>query len=257
MTADHFHKKSLLRNLKVLTSYRNREKIEQNDKSSKTYRVSNRSLYIYTYIYTVIYIYTVANLTCFKNGGGWTPDGSSTGLFLRPFHVTCRLLMADFPSYIFFTRGETVATRTIHHGRRSTGILFTMEDHHPPEPLARVVSFSWSRALIRPKNSSVSAVFVNLHEINEARLLRHRCWCSDAMRMDEIMVVDPCVDRGTVEMDVERDWRSHIVWWTFLNLCVIWSWWFWKKILRMRGWNCPLIFLKKSMMYDSFFKLEM
>lgn len=51
MTADHFHKKPLLCNLKVLTSCRNREKIEQNDKSSKTYRISNRSLYIYTYIY--------------------------------------------------------------------------------------------------------------------------------------------------------------------------------------------------------------
>lgn len=57
MTADHFHKKSLLRNLKVLTSCRNREKIEHNDKSSKTYRVSNRSLYIYTYIYCNIHIY--------------------------------------------------------------------------------------------------------------------------------------------------------------------------------------------------------
>lgn len=255
MTADHFHKKSLLCNLKVLTSYRNREKIEQNDKSSKTYRVSNRSLYIYTYIYTVIYIYTVANLTCFKNGGGRTPDGSSTGLFLRPFHVTCRLLMADFPSYIFFTRGETVATRTIHHGRRSTGILFTMEDHHPPEPLARVVSFSWSRALIRPKNSSVSAVFVNLHEINEARLLRHRCWCSDATRMDGGWSV--CRLRNGWNGRWKRLKIIDIVWWTFLNLCVIWSWWFWKKILRMRGWNCPLIFLKRSMMYDSFFKLEM
>lgn len=149
------------------------------------------------------------NLTCFKNGGDWTPDGSSTGLyFLRPFHVTCRLLMADFPSYIFFTRGETVATRTIHHGRRSTGTLFTMEDHHPPEPLARVVSFSWSLAL-KPKNSPVSAVFVDLHEMNEVLLLWYRCWCSDATRMDghEIMVVGPCVSWG----------RSRIIWWTFLN----------------------------------------
>lgn len=49
MTADHFHKKPFLRNLKVLTSCRNREKIEQNDKSSKTYRVSNKSIYIYVY----------------------------------------------------------------------------------------------------------------------------------------------------------------------------------------------------------------
>lgn len=253
MTADHFHKKSLLRNLKVLTSYRNREKIEQNDKSSKTYRVSNRSLYIYTYIYTVIYIYTVANLTCFKNGGGRTPDGSSTGLFLRPFHVTCRLLMADFPSYIFFTRGETVATRTIHHGRRSTGILFTMEDHHPPEPLARVVSFSWSRALIRPKNSSVSAVFVNLHEINEARLLRHRCWCSDAMRMDGGWSV--CRSRN----GWNGRWKRLKITYCLMNFLE-----FVRNLIVMilekdfvDGWNCPLIFLKRSMMYDSFFKLEM
>lgn len=253
MTADHFHKKSLLRNLKVLTSYRNREKIEQNDKSSKTYRVSNRSLYIYTYIYTVIYIYTVANLTCFKNGGGWTPDGSSTGLFLRPFHVTCRLLMADFPSYIFFTRGETVATRTIHHGRRSTGILFTMEDHHPPEPLARVVSFSWSRALIRPKNSSVSAVFVNLHEINEARLLRHRCWCSDATRMDGGWSV--CRSRN----GWNGRWKRLKITYCLMNFLE-----FVRNLVVMilekdfvDGWNCPLIFLKRSMMYDSFFKLEM
>lgn len=253
MTADHFHKKSLLRNLKVLTSYRNREKIEQNDKSSKTYRVSNRSLYIYTYIYTVIYIYTVANLTCFKNGGGRTPDGSSTGLFLRPFHVTCRLLMADFPSYIFFTRGETVATRTIHHGRRSTGILFTMEDHHPPEPLARVVSFSWSRALIRPKNSSVSAVFVNLHEINEARLLRHRCWCSDATRMDGGWSV--CRSRN----GWNGRWKRLKITYCLMNFLE-----FVRNLVVMilekdfvDGWNCPLIFLKRSMMYDSFFKLEM
>lgn len=253
MTADHFHKKSLLRNLKVLTSYRNREKIEQNDKSSKTYRVSNRSLYIHTYIYTVIYIYTVANLTCFKNGGGRTPDGSSTGLFLRPFHVTCRLLMADFPSYIFFTRGETVATRTIHHGRRSTGILFTMEDHHPPEPLARVVSFSWSRALIRPKNSSVSAVFVNLHEINEARLLRHRCWCSDATRMDGGWSV--CRSRN----GWNGRWKRLKITYCLMNFLE-----FVRNLVVMilekdfvDGWNCPLIFLKRSMMYDSFFKLEM
>lgn len=253
MTADHFHKKSLLRNLKVLTSYRNREKIEQNDKSSKTYRISNRSLYIYTYIYTVIYIYTVANLTCFKNGGGRTPDGSSTGLFLRPFHVTCRLLMADFPSYIFFTRGETVATRTIHHGRRSTGILFTMEDHHPPEPLARVVSFSWSRALIRPKNSSVSAVFVNLHEINEARLLRHRCWCSDATRMDGGWSV--CRSRN----GWNGRWKRLKITYCLMNFLE-----FVRNLVVMilekdfvDGWNCPLIFLKRSMMYDSFFKLEM
>lgn len=252
MTTDHFHKKSLLRNLKVLTSYRNREKIEQNDKSSKTYRVSNRSLYIYTYIYTVIYIYTVANLTCFKNGGGRTPDGSSTGLFLRPFHVTCRLLMADFPSYIFFTR-ETVATRTIHHGRRSTGILFTMEDHHPPEPLARVVSFSWSRALIRPKNSSVSAVFVNLHEINEARLLRHRCWCSDATRMDGGWSV--CRSRN----GWNGRWKRLKITYCLMNFLE-----FVRNLVVMilekdfvDGWNCPLIFLKRSMMYDSFFKLEM
>lgn len=253
MTADHFHKKSFLRNLKVLTSYRNREKIEQNDKSSKTYRVSNRSLYIYTYIYTVIYIYTVANLTCFKNGGGRTPDGSSTGLFLRPFHVTCRLLMADFPSYIFFTRGETVATRTIHHGRRSTEILFTMEDHHPPEPLARVVSFSWSRALIRPKNSSVSAVFVNLHEINEARLLRHRCWCSDATRMDGGWSV--CRSRN----GWNGRWKRLKITYCLMNFLE-----FVRNLVVMilekdfvDGWNCPLIFLKRSMMYDSFFKLEM
>lgn len=135
------------------------------------------------------------------------------------FHVTCRLvLMADFSSYIFFTRGEMVATRTIHHGRRSTGTLFTMEDRHPPEPLARVVSSSWSRAL-RPKNSPISAVFVDLHKMNEIRLLWYRCWCSDATRMDEheMMVVDPCVDWGTDGIDIGRVWKSLIVWWSFLN----------------------------------------
>lgn len=50
--------------------------------------------------------------------------------------------------------------------------------------------------------------------------------------------------------------RSRIVWWTFLNgfvrdLVVMIG-----KILRMRGWYCPVIFLKRSMMYDSLFKLE-
>lgn len=178
---------------------------------------------------------------------------SSTGLFLRPFHVTCRLLMADFPSYIFFTRGETVATRTIHHGRRSTGILFTMEDHHPPEPLARVVSFSWSRALIRPKNSSVSAVFVNLHEINEARLLRHRYWCSDATRMDGGWSV--CRSRN----GWNGRWKRLKITYCLMNFLE-----FVRNLVVMilekdfvDGWNCPLIFLKRSMMYDSFFKLEM
>lgn len=161
--------------------------------------------------------------------------------------------MADFPSYIFFTRGETVATRTIHHGRRSTGILFTMEDHHPPEPLARVVSFSWSRALIRPKNSSVSAVFVNLHEINEARLLRHRCWCSDATRMDGGWSV--CRSRN----GWNGRWKRLKITYCLMNFLE-----FVRNLVVMilekdfvDGWNCPLIFLKRSMMYDSFFKLEM
>lgn len=169
MTADHFHKKPLLRNLKVLTSCRNREKIEQNDKSSKTYRVSNRSIYIYVYC-SESYLLQKWR----RSNAGWFLHSSS----FTPFHVTRRLLMADLPSSLHARRNGR-DPRTIHRGRRSTGTLFTMEDRHPPEPLARVVSSSWSRTL-RPKNSPVSVVFVDLHEMNEARLFR--CWCSDPQR---------------------------------------------------------------------------
>lgn len=217
----------------------------------KSNRTTNQAKLIEFPTKVYIYVYCSESYLLQKwrrSNAGWFLHRSSS---FTPFHVT-RLLMADLPSS-FHARRNGRDPRTIHRGRRSTGTLFTMEDRHPPEPLARVVSSSWSRTL-RPKNSPVSAVFVDLHEMNEARLFRYRCWCSDAMWMDETMVVDPCVGWGTVGMDVGRDWRSRM---NFLNNefvigkgfygCVVRIvleqkdvWWF------VLNWKCESIWKRKK-----------